>query len=105
MKTQTKVWILFAFLIFLNLPLFALGLKGVFDEWELYMIPAFQIGWLYGLGNIIGLDVQGKANEFMALPNSLGWVLVVAGSIISLVVNYLVAKLIIKLSSKEKVSE
>ena len=84
-------WIIFAILISLNIPFFILGLFDIFDGWPLYQIPLFQIEWLALFANNLGINVFGKANEFAALPNLLGWILILIGSSISLIANGLIS--------------
>ena len=97
MSEQKITWIVFGLLIFLNIPFFILGIMDIFDGWPLYLIPLFQIGWLYSLANHAGMDVFGKSSEFIASPNFWGQIFIIIGSSISLVVNYFIARFITKL--------
>lgn len=79
-----------------NVLLFVLGVFGIFDGWPLYLIPLFQIAWLYGLGGGLHLPVEGKASEFVAAPNPFGWLLVILGSLITISIYVYLARLLFK---------
>ena len=88
----TKVtWIAFAILLAIN---FVLGILGILDEnWHLFVTLLFQIIWLYfWVPEWTNIDVTGKGG-FIPLPNFLGWLLIIIGSLVSFTIYYLIASL------------
>lgn len=95
LKPTKVTWIAFAVILIINVIFFILGIFDIFDEWPLYQIPFFQIGWLYAFFRwILDIRVIGQSNEFIATPNLLGWILIISGSLISFFLYYFTASLV-----------
>jgi len=93
---KKRYFFFFLTAVLANLALFGLGAADIFDGWPLYQIPLFEMGWLYGLARSLGLPVEGKGNEVAVLPNMLGWGFVVLGSLITVAVYALAARLLFR---------
>ena len=96
----TKItWIVLGALLVLNVLLFLVGLLLWYSgeyQWSFFIVPLFQIVWLYGLGHNMGIPLA-NSREFIDTPNFLGWTAILIGSLITLMIYYFLASLISKI--------
>ena len=94
-KLSRITWLTFGGIILVHFLSFGLGMV-LFEydgPWEiLVFLPLWPVGWLDGIFSRLGFDTIGKSNEFMALPNTFGYILIITGTLISLVIYYLIAR-------------
>lgn len=100
LKPTKVTWIIFFILFFINVILGVLGI--LFVNWQIFIVPLFQIIWLYLFVPIlIGIDVRRRVG-FIPTPNFLGWALIITGTLITLFIHYFFASLISKLHYRKK---
>ena len=106
---STKVtWVVLGLIVVINISFFGFGmlLFVLNGPWEYFIFLALlPIIWLYGIFNWIGFDVFGKANEFMAAPSNFGYLLIIIGTLVSLVAYYLIANKISQWWHSKKLRE
>jgi len=97
----TKItWITLAIFLVLNASFFLLGMFLLI--WPLMLIPLIQLGWLYSSFIHIGIDVTRGSDAFGIGPNFLGWILVIIGTAVTLILYYFIASYVSRYYSQTK---
>ena len=95
LKPTKEAWIIFALMVIvLNGAIFLFGfLLWMFNVyvWWPFLIVLTQGFWLSGVLQTLGIDTNGRCNEFACLPNFLGWTSVIVGTVIVLFTYYIIA--------------
>ena len=95
-KFLKPTWIIFVILFILNIPLYFLA--AIQDWLSLWYANILQWLWLYALFGEIGFDVTSS----YIWPNFLGWTLIILGSLITLIIYYVIASVISKYYNRQE---
>ena len=91
--------VVFGALLVCNISLLLLGLLRSWGS--LWYGVLFQLAWLYALFAAMGIEAVGGGGLF-AKPSSLGWILIIGGGLVSVMIYYLLASLISDFLTHEK---